>query len=941
MHDCPHSAFNRILSYLLKLNRTNIMCARFITLFTPFLFSVITPLILHAAEPTKAEQEAFFEKHVRPVLVEKCQSCHGKEKQWAELRLDSRKSMIKGGESGPAIVPGDATQSMIIAAIRHSDEASEMPPEEDKLADEHIANLTRWIEMGAYWPESDVVEEEVDYFTQAKTHWAFLPVRKPNIPDLPEGYRSSNAIDHFIARKLKQANLKQSPPADSRTLLRRLSYDITGLPAEYEMLEGFSNNPTKENYAGQVDKLLASVTYGQKWGRYWLDLARYADTKGYVFQEERRYPFSYTYRDYVIESLNEDLPYDQFIREQLAADLLPQKRSPKALAALGFLTVGPRFLNRKPDIYDDRIDVTIRGLQGLTIACARCHNHKYDPINMADYYSLYGVFDSSVEPSQLPQIGEPADKKAHAEYLRQTEKLKKDVVEYDKKTAVAINKEVRSHFEHYLHALVKKTGHKTGDYKPEGKYEIRNRVRDQWARYLVARKADDPVFGILVQLSKLKDAQFAIKSNDLLETVFKQVEEGKYAANNVLVSRLKKNRPANIFDLVKLYGTLSREALTDLQKKPEADRAAWQQIRQAFEATGTPGAYTQDDVVGVFNNRERAAHRNLEKKIIALMTTSPGSPPRAMVLNDKPKPVTPVIFKRGNPGARGEKVPRRFLEVFSNIRKEPFSEKSSGRLGLAEAISSPDNPLTARVLVNRIWMQMIGRPLVASASDFGLRTKPPTHPELLDYLSAEFVAHNWSIKWLIREIALSETYRQSSLANEAGLQADPKNSLVWRMNRKRMTFEGMRDAMLSSAGLLNTKLNGRAEPLEGNSPTHRRAVYGFIDRNNVSQLLRTFDVASPSVSVSQRPHTTVPQQALFAMNSPFVMSLAETITKSVDTQKKLPAIKQLYQKIYRRDPDEDETRWCKEFIESESEDKNAWQQLAQALLLSNEFMFVD
>jgi len=914
------------------------MHARCIAILAIVLIPALTPSILIAAEPTKAEQEAFFEKHVRPVLVEKCQSCHGKEKQWAELRIDSRKGMLKGGDTGPAIVPGKPEESLLIAAIQHSDDASEMPPEEDKLADEQIANLIHWIKTGAYWPESDVVEQEADYFVQAKSHWAFLPVRKPNVPELPAGYRASNAIDHFIARKLKQANLKQSPPANPRIRLRRLSYDITGLPAEYEVLEQFSSDPTKEKYAKHLDSMLGSVTYGQKWGRYWLDLARYADTKGYVFQEERRYPFSYTYRDYVIESFNEDLPYDQFIREQLAADLLPVKRTPKALAALGFLTVGPRFLNNRPAIYDDRIDVTIRGLQGLTIACAKCHNHKYDPINMADYYALYGVFDSSQEPNVLPQIGEPVDKKAHAEYLKQLEKLKKAVVVYDEKAAQAIKQELRSHFEHYLHALVKKTGHKKGDYQPEGKYEIRNRVRDQWARYLVTRKVDAPVFGILVQLSKLKDEQFETKGQKLLDTILKQTKEGKYAANTILISRLEQNRPANVFELVKLYGILSREAFTDLQKKPESERAAWQEIRKSFEA---PGAYTAENVAGVFNTKERAAHRNLEKKIVALMTTSPGSPPRAMVLNDKPKPITPVIFKRGNPASRGDKVPRRFLEVFSDIRKEPFSDKSSGRLGLAESIANPRNPLTARVLVNRIWMQMIGKPLVANASDFGLRTKPPTHPELLDYLSAEFVSHNWSIKWLIREIALSETYRQSSLANEAGLKADSNNSLVWRMNRKRMTFEGMRDGMLSSAGLLKLDLNGRPEPLEGNSPTHRRAVYGFIDRNNVSQLLRTFDVAGPNVSVSQRPRTTVPQQALFVMNSPFVMSVAETVVKSVDTKKTHPAIRQLYQKIYSRDPEKEEINWCREFIESQPENKNAWHELAQALLLSNEFMFID
>ncbi|MBL4885159.1 MAG: PSD1 domain-containing protein [Planctomycetaceae bacterium] len=899
------------------------------------------PALATAAELTSAEQEAFFEKHIRPVLVEKCNSCHGEKKQWAELRLDSRRRMLKGGESGPAIVPGKSAESLIILAITHSDEASEMPPEEDKLLEEQIANFIKWVDMGSPWPASDSAEEELDYFEQAKTHWAFQPVRKPAVPQLPGGFRSSNAIDHFIARKLKQANQKQSPVANPRTLLRRLEYDITGLPAEYKTVQEFSSHPSPENYAAQVDRLLGSVTYGQKWGRYWLDLARYADTKGYVFTEERRYPYAYTYRDYVIESLNQDLPYDQFIREQLAADLLPEKRNEKSLAALGFLTVGPRFLNRTPDIYDDRIDVTIRGLQGLTIACARCHDHKYDPLNMADYYALYGVFASSTEPAELPQIGLPVSKKAHEEYLKQVEKIENEIVAYNKKTAVKINQEIPKHFENYLIEVLKKAGHKKGVYQLDDKYQVRRQVQAQWLRYLAARPVSDPVFGILVQLSKIKDEQFETSGQAELDKILQQVKDGAYAANEIVVARVQQTKLVHHFDLAKLYGKLSREALTDLAGKPEGEQAAWKQLREAFDETGTPGAYTAENVTGVINRAERNVYNNLKKKINALTARSPGAPPRAMVLNDKPKPVTPVIFKRGNAGMRGDKVPRRFLEVLSSVRSEPFSDKSSGRLGLAQAISSPENPLTARVLVNRIWMQLIGKALVSETSDFGLRTAPPTHPELLDYLSAEFVAHNWSIKWLVREIVLSETYRQSSLANEAGLNADSENQLVWRMNRKRMTFEGMRDSMLFTAGLLNIDLNGQAESLEGKTPTHRRAIYGFIDRNNVSQLLRTFNVAGPSSSVSQRPRTTVPQQALFGMNSPFVMSLAESITKSVDTKQTTPAIEQLYRKVYHRDPAPDETAWCKEFIESQTENKNAWQELAQALLLSNEFMFID
>jgi mono/diheme cytochrome c family protein len=731
------------------------------------------------------ETVEFFETKVRPVLAEKCFACHGPKKQRGGLRLDGRTATLTGGDNGPAVVPGKPDESLLLKAVRQDGDLK-MPPK-GKLAAEQVAALAEWVRAGAVWPAAVATKEVVSVAEMRARHWAFRPVRKSGVPAVKGASRVRTPVDAFVLARFEKKGLSLSPPAGRRTLVRRVTFDLTGLPSTPEDVEAFVNDQAADAYERVVERLLASPAYGERWGRHWLDVARYADTKGYVFTEERRYPNSYTYRDYVIRAFNDDKPYDRFLVEQLAADRLPAGGDNSALAALGFLTLGRRFLNNPHDIIDDRIDVTMRGLLALTVACARCHDHKFDPIPARDYYSLYGVFASSQEPAELPLLGKPVPSPELAAFNAELEKRTKAVEEFQAK-------------------------HKDDLASGNVKYKL--------------------------ELTKLT------------------------------------NRVAE------------------------------------WKASG------------------------------------PGAPARAMVLNDLPAPVEPHVLKRGNPGNPSEAVPRQFLEVLSGPERKPFTE-GSGRLELARAIASRDNPLTARVMVNRVWMHHFGDGLVRTPGDFGARGEPPTHPELLDWLAASFMDSGWSVKHLHRLIVLSATYRQASDDNPQGQAIDPENRLLWKMNRQRLDFEQLRDALLAVGGRLDRTAGGR--PVDITTPPFgtRRTVYGFIDRQNLPGLFRTFDLASPDVSTPRRFTTTVPPQALFLMNNPFVSQQARRFAQRPDVAWLLDdkqRIVRMYRLAYGRPPEPEEVEWGRAFLAAALGDGaklTAREQYAQVLLLANEFAFVD
>jgi hypothetical protein len=770
------------------------------------------------SKPAIPEPQAleFFEKRVRPILVDNCFICHGEKKQKAGLRLDSRAALLKGSETGPVVTPGNPADSVLIRAIRQEGELK-MPPK-GKLPPEAIETLTTWIQLGAPWPENAAQEKGTvpkgsgDPIAEArKNHWAFQPVRKPALPVVQNEKLAQTPIDRFILAKLEAKDLKPAEPADRRTLIRRATFDLIGLPPTPEEVADFEADPSPDAFAKVIDRLLASPHYGERWARHWLDVARYADTKGYFFDQERRYPYAYTYRDYVIRAWNEDLPYDRFLVQQLAADCLPLGEDKRPLAAMGFLTLGRRFLNNTQDIIDDRIDVVTRGLLGLTVACARCHDHKFDPIPTRDYYSLYGVFASCIEPVDMPAIANPAPSDAYRGFEKELKTLEQEIADFRQ-----------------LHGTELKGG--------------------------------------------------------------------------------------------------NRKFREELRKK--------------------------------------------QNKVEQLKLTHPGSPPCAMVLVDASQPVQAHVLIRGNPNNPGEAVPRQFLAVLAGPERKPFTQ-GSGRLELARAIADPENPLTARVLVNRIWLHHFGAGLVRTPSDFGLRGEPPIHPELLDYLAATFMENGWSIKKMHRLIMLSRVYQQSSAEAPADREVDPDNRLLARMNRRRLEFEGLRDSLLAVGGRLDEACGGKPVELTSAPFSTRRSVYGFIERQNLPALFRTFDFASPDTTNPQRHSTTVPQQALFLMNSPFVVEQARHLIQRPDVsacRQPEQRISLLYHLLYGRAAEPDEVALGLHFLdtaarkgdspfeergtvpfsgsqeatrEQAGKGLDAWEKYAQVLLLANEFVFVD
>ncbi|MCA9220909.1 MAG: DUF1549 domain-containing protein [Planctomycetales bacterium] len=938
---------------------------------TAALFVACLPLaagIASAAEPASdtspavtAEQEQFFEKSVRPVLAARCYECHGPEKQESGLRLDARAFILKGGDAEePAAIVGEPDRSKLIHAVRYEGDL-QMPPEE-KLSDKEIEALVAWVKMGLPWPKSDgapvVLSEEEQRRQMRESHWAFQPIVRPALPEVSNAAWPQTGIDRFVLAKLEQRGLAPSDEADRPTLIRRLSFDLLGLPPSPANVEAFVADESPDAYEQLVDRLLASPHYGERWGRHWLDLARYADTRGYAFNRERRYPYSYTYRDYVIRALNEDKPYDRFVVEQLAADLLDLGDDNRALAGLGFLTVGRKFNNRHDDL-DDQIDVVGRGLMGLTVACARCHDHKYDPIPMDDYYSLYGVFASSTEPGELPLIGVPEETPGYPGFKKRLDELTAERDRYVAEQHRRLLDVSRGRVVEYLvRALTSLNDEqlKALPFNTLGPDDLKSPLVQRWRDYLQKQvKPDDAAVGLLLEWSKLPDENFAEGAATVLkkwQALPAGTEPGQF--NPIVREKLAEAAPATKADAIKLFADVLSGLYEQLKSKGDvvAARAgldaAEQQLAGVLLDAGSPTDIPLDQVQQYFNRAERNEVTERQKKIDAHQVNSPGAPPRAMVLQEN-GPHNPRVFLRGNHARPGKPVPRQFLYVVAGENREPFPN-GSGRLDLARKIADPANPLTSRVIVNRVWMHHFGEPLVDTPSDFGVRCERPDHAELLDYLATKLVDSGWSLKALHREILRSSVYQQQSIDRPDAREIDPENRLLWRMNRRRLEFEITRDSLLAAAGKLDMSLYGRAVELTTAPFTQRRAVYGFVDRQDLPNLFRVFDFASPDQSSPRRPQTTVPQQALFMMNSPFVMEQARSLIARPElaryeaTDERVDA---LYRLLFGREASAQELEIGRQFIEATSADNNAdaklnaWEQYAQLLMLSNEFVFVD
>ena len=920
-----------------------------------------------AAAGDAPEAAELFEARVRPVLAESCFGCHGPQKQKAGLRLDSRDALLRGSDSGPIVIMGDPERSPMVLALRQRGELK-MPPR-GKLPEESIEAIAQWIRLGAPWPtapvpginEGSAAGQDAAAGSGAKVearsledprqhHWAFQPIRDPPVPPLRSAESVLSPLDGFIIARLEQEGLSMRPPADRRTLLRRMTFDLTGLPPTMEEVEAFEADPAPDALERVIDRLLASPRYGACWGRHWLDVARYADTKGYVFEEERRFPYSYTYRDYVVRSFNEDLAYDRFIVEQIAADLLPQSQKHEAMAAMGFLTLGRRFLNNAPDIIDDRMDVVCRGLMGLTVGCARCHDHKYDPIPTADYYSLYGVFASAVEPKDPPLVGDPEPSEEYRAFQKELEGRQAEVEKFVAEKRVETLADARKRAGEYLLAAATRPRRERGaDAKsqdlPVG--ELNPRIVGRWRDYLdETAKKHHPVLAPWHAFAELKADEFGAKAPAALAAALEPSSDPERRVNTLVVKAFSGEPPASLTQAAERYGKL----FASVEAPSTEPDAARDEVRAVLFAEGSPANIPASEIERTFDRAVRGKIRELRKKVDQLKVTSPGAPPRAMSLEEGPKPFEPVIFLRGKATNTGPSVPRQFLGVLSKDRA-PY-EKDSGRLQVARAVASRENPLTARVIVNRVWMHHFGAGLVRTPGDFGTRAEPPTHPELLDWLASRFIEDDWSIKKLHRRILLSRAYGQASDDCDEGRRADPENKLVWRMPRRRLELEGLRDSLLAAAGALDEKAGGPGVDLLKQPYSTRRTVYGFIDRQNLPGLFRTFDFASPDVSTPARFRTTVPQQALFLMNSAFVVEQAKRLAASPEVREsKSPPekLEALYRIVFARRPLEAEVQIGLRFLERPPADASAGssgsltrlEECAQVLLLSNEFAFVD
>lgn len=882
----------------------------------------------------------FFENKVRPLLIENCSTCHGAKKQEGGLRVDVPSALFKGGQTGPAVIAGDPDASLLIRAVRREGDV-QMPPDETLTA-EQVAILTHWVDQGAAWPEEaapagDSIPEK------AADHWAYQPVQDRPVPAVNGQDQAATPVDAFLLARLEGVGLSFSPAVDRRTLIRRVSYTLTGLPPSPEEVAQFVSDPDPLAYEHLIDRLLDSPHYGEHWARHWLDVARYADTKGYVYaREERFWIHAWTYRDWVVRALNADMPYDRFLLLQIAADQVTD-REEFDLAAMGFLTLGRRFLGVERDIIDDRIDTLCRATMGLTVGCARCHDHKYDPIPTADYYSLYGVFDSCREQSvPLPPL--PEDAEFLKELRTRQEKLEATLAQRRSESSAR----ARDRIADYLHAQTE-----LDKYPAQGfdqifqEHDILPEFVRRFEEYLrEAKLRNDPVWRHWHAYAELSPDEFAA----LAPGITRKLELSAPDSVNPRVAAMFETPPTSFAEVIKRYAALFQaidrqwqkrlaamseasskqrsisidnpslrggaggrspgegaspvdvEPLTPALAPSEGKRedvapptaledSAAEELRRVLYGPAAPCEVPDEPIVhteAFFPTPVCEELWKLQGEVDRWIINASVDAPYAVALVDRPRPSEPYVMLRGNPLRKGDAVPRQFLAVIAGEDRRPF-QQGSGRLELAKAIIDPQNPLTARVLVNRVWAHHFGEGLVTTPSDFGTRAGSPSHPELLDWLALRFVESGWSLKWLHRQILTSSAFRQSSSGPDddalraLAMRADPANRLLWRMNSHRLSFEEFRDSLLVASDRLKTDLGGRPTDMFTSPYPLRRTLYGRVDRQFFPGTLRMFDFANPDLHTPQRPETTVPQQALFLMNHPFILEQVRALAALSDS----------------------------------------------------------
>ena len=864
-----------------------------------------------------SEKIQFFESRIRPILANNCYRCHTNTKMGG-LQVNSRVALLTGGKSGAAISVGKPEESLLIKAVMHVDPRLQMPLGAPKLKDNEIADLKYWIQTGAVWPNEDAkpaaeASGAAPRFTikpEQRKFWSFQPIQKPAIPAVKDTSWPKTDIDHFIVAKLEEKNLKPLQPAAKRALIRRAYYDLIGLPPTLEQADAFAADNSPDAFAKVVDRLLAMPQYGERWGRHWLDVARYADGSGIpdrrpVFlgygMARDGYANTWRYRDWVAQAFNEDMPYDQLVKAQIAADLMPEPERTKMLPGLGFLGIGPWFtgddvvfVEARANERDDKIDVVTKGFLGMTVTCARCHNHKYDPISQKDYYALAGVFASSGYWEY--NLASEQQVKAYRDQRNKVKAAEAALQGYADACAMRVAETLTTQIPQYMMAVRKAAltnpkAQKADLDKVAEAEKLDAETFSRWFKYLTATEKLHPYlksWDAMMANGGGTDAEAEKLAEDFRDMVAKVIPEKKVViAANLEMTRDYEPDPNEA--TVLLPGDLMQFELFQykqqmVQKVMDTNHFyVWLDVVQGENDQ----SYVRKD--GIFEYKGKALLRFLtpeekakldamQAEIAKLTKAMPPEYPYLMALKDEEHPQNVKLNIRGNPHALGEEVPRGFPAILAGTNGDPlpFTQRS-GRMQLADAIVH--HPLAARVMVNRIWLHHFGRGIVDSPSNFGMMGDRPTHPELLDYLASQFIEGGWSMKKLHREIMLSAVYQEAYGQSKAAAAVDPDNRLLWRANFRRLEVEPLRDSMLYVTGNLDERVGGPPQSLR--SPDSKKRTFYARAARTPDGLLTLFDYPDPNITSEQRSVTNVPLQGLFFMNSDLINRQADALAARV------------------------------------------------------------
>ncbi|MEM7476745.1 MAG: PSD1 and planctomycete cytochrome C domain-containing protein [Planctomycetota bacterium] len=937
-----------------------------LTLQVALLGTLWTGVFLQAKDPD-SEGIEFFERKIRPILVEHCYECHSAEAMQENdlqggLYLDTRSGIRAGGESGPAVVPGKIKDSLLINSLKQED--FEMPPE-GRLPDEVIADFEKWIEMGAPDPrDGEAMPKSETNYPEADNHWAFQQPERSTAPPVRQNAWAQSAIDPFVLAKLEAKEMAPVASAEPRVLVRRMYFDLLGLPPTPEQVEQFvaaASQDRQKSVTELIDQLLQSKHYGERWGRHWLDVARYAEDQAHTFSVRNR-DSAFRYRDWVIAAFNDDMPFNQFVQLQLAGDLMEHDDRFTRLAGMGFLGLGAQYYKNSDkakavaDELDDAIDTLTRGFLGLTVSCARCHDHKFDPIPTTDYYALAGIFNGR-SYSDAPLV----DDSVVMEY-NEAQKLVNDknneIRNWLKEIGVRAGQERFAEIAKYFlvawkMSVLKANGISLKD-EDIAEQEKLHPYYVKRFREFMSNKGE--------ALKRLPELESWF-SQDQSQPDLKVLEQKDVSAlDKVLVPSVitelalqMQESAQRIFAKDLRLENEYQQAIAGTEEESERKKIKRQKLEKDEErilrnflrdGRGPLFANEGESEKHFLSETEKNQLTESREEVKALQAASPPKYPVAHVIRGGGN--TMNVYIRGNPSNQGPIVAKSFLERFSETPRptEPEQAKKQAytRLDLASDIVADENPLTARVIVNRVWQWHFGKGLVGTSSNFGIAGESPSHPHLLDDLTVRFIEHGWSIKWLHREIMSSATYQLSSEINPENLESDAVNQFLWRFTRRRLDVEAWRDSLLAVSGELDLTTGGPTFKLDSNS--RRRTVYAKISRHELSGLLRMFDFPDANVSAAKRTETTVPQQQLFVLNSPFFIAQAKAFAKRLDEAELEDGgrVELAYQLAFGRSASKDESEIAERFfaMAQDKEDRlSRWEQYAQALLATNEFLYID